>query len=750
MIALGILATAGGLEPVALGAEPPPVSQVRFVLILKATPPAPPRGVLLLKPLSGEEAAIKVEVSQSELSPVELPAESRWELSAELPGFWSPRQTIVVGHAGVPTVQRLVLWPMGKITGAVQASDRGQKLPKELSVATLAPRFPANGTDAPKGLLSCPVGDKGIWTCSLPSATFDLVISAPGFIPHYRWRVSVPAGKSLDLGAVVLKRGASIAGWAEVEGGVIAADSCVARLAPLQAAGGSPATALQVNATAMTSRVDKVGFFQLAGVAPGSYQLVIEQPGYAAAKVSPLQVFDLKETFIDRPLVLRRPLQLELQIIPPLDWLGKPWKLGVHRASDLDSGFKQVFSGQTDDEGRAEIPGQSPGRFLVNVADSLGNRLYSALDLKVESPADAKQTLEIKLITLQGTVSLGKEPIAATLWFGGHSGSLSVKMESDRDGRFHGVLPRAGLWEVEIAAAEPKLQVRTKAEVKAASSGRASLDIDLPNTHLFGRVLDDETSAPAAGAEIFVAFEKANDTLTADDKGLFDVHGLATGQAQLGASSKARTSDRVILFLGESQDVGPVELRLKSSKALSGKVLSRHGPVPGAWIEVFPLRPELMFGESARTDPDGSFTTQIPGKAEVVQVIVSPPGAALQAFAVPAGNDLANLQVSEDSGDLEVVVPWTLEELQAQNLSASIFQNGLVVPSGTLMRWARSHGEPANESPFRFPALAPGDYVVCVAPRTPIGMPGSPADSSAQCASGSLTAGSRLRLEVKR
>jgi len=572
----------------------------------------------------------------------------------------------------------------------------------------------------------------------------------PGFIAHDRWRAAVPVGKSLDLGTVVLKPGASVAGWAEVEGGPLDADSCVARLAPLQAAGGSPATALQVNATALVAKVGKEGFFQLTGVAPGRYQLVVEQPGFAPATLSPLEVFARKETFIDRPIVLRRPLQLELQVSPPVDWLGKSWKLEVHRASELSSGFREVFSGRADEHGLVVVPGQSPGRFLVNVADSLGNRLYAALDLKIDSPAEAKQTLEIKRITLQGKLSLGKEPLAATLWFGSHSGIVAVKMEADRDGHFQGVLPRAGLWELEIAAQDPKVHARTKVDVTAAASGRSSIDVDLPNTHLFGRVLEDETGAPVAGAEVSVVSEQANDLLITDPEGRFDTRGLATGLSQMGARSGSRTSDRMIVLLGESQDVGPMELRLKRSKALAGKVTSSRGPVAGAWVEVLPLRPEPLFGDSARTGPDGSFTTEIPGKTEMATVIVSAPGAALQAFVVPTGPDSPTLQVSEDSGNLEVVVPWNLQELQAQNLSVSILQNGLVLPSATLFRWASSHGGQSSGSPYRFPALAPGNYTVCVAQRSPMGMPGGQADPGAQCTNGDLAAGSQLKLELKR
>jgi hypothetical protein len=52
----------------------------------------------------------------------------------------------------------------------------------------------------------------------VPAATFDFVLSAEGFIPQYRWGLKVLAGKTTDLGTVELKRGASVAGWVEVEG----------------------------------------------------------------------------------------------------------------------------------------------------------------------------------------------------------------------------------------------------------------------------------------------------------------------------------------------------------------------------------------------------------------------------------------------------------------------------------------------------------------------------------------------------
>ncbi|MEA2694010.1 MAG: hypothetical protein QOJ16_3397, partial [Acidobacteriota bacterium] len=75
-----------------------------------------------------------------------------------------------------------------------------------------------------------------------------------------------------------------------------------------------------------------------------------------------------------------------------------------------------MYDGPADAQGLVTIPGQSPGQFKVYVYDSRENRLVTRqLDL---GPAEAHQAIDLKLLTLRGTLKLGKEPLAAKLWFG--------------------------------------------------------------------------------------------------------------------------------------------------------------------------------------------------------------------------------------------------------------------------------------------------------------------------------------------
>jgi hypothetical protein len=79
-------------------------------------------------------------------------------------------------------------------------------------------------------------------------------------------------------------------------------------------------------------------------------------------------------------------------------------------------------------------------------------------------------------------VKLGKDPLTATLWFGGRYGNSAVKMESGRDGKFHGILPHDGSWIVDVTSTDPNFSTRTKVEVESDGQDRLRAEIDLPAT----------------------------------------------------------------------------------------------------------------------------------------------------------------------------------------------------------------------------------------------------------------------------
>ncbi len=735
------------------------LSPVEFVLDPRASMPDGLAGKLTLRPVGRDGEPIVVDARVGTPARTVVLCSTTWEVTPEFPAVWGPRQTVAASSAGEPVKSRLALWPMGKIAGSVKLAEKGGRPPGTIRVTTLAPRVRNPPPQPPpKGQMDCPVDAKGRWTCSLPAATYDLAFTAEGFSPEYRWGLQVLPGKVGEVGAIELKRGASVAGWVAVEEGAIDAGSCRARLTPLLGPGNGGQIAEKIQRTTVEARVAKDGFFQFGAVPPGTYSLEVRQKGFAPGTVLPIEVYPRSETLLREPVTLKRPFQLELAISPPLDWLDHRWKVEVSRVSSTAGTFRdETYHGLADEQGLVTVPGQAPGRFMLHVSDSRDNRLFAKI-LEL-GPAEARQTIDLKLLTVRGTIKLGTEPLAATLWFGGRFGSSNVELESDSEGKFHGVLPKDGWWIVDIHSPLPAFQLRTRAKVETVGRERGTVDIVLPATHLFGKVVMDDSGQPAPSADVSLSTDAASMSQRADETGSFDYRGLPAGTvyaAALLSSAKGEwTSDRVVFSIGEGEDHGPVELRLRKTRQISGLVQSPRGPVPGAGVAVVPFRPLVMFGDSVRTDLDGTFTGKVPAMIETAAAVVSAPGFALRAFALSVGEGPQTLSVSEEGGSLELRLPEKSSDAEKEdNVSLWIFQNGLPVPPDALYRWAVGHGNSPAE-PGRnvtIPAVAPGEYRACtVAQAVLVQWEASGwAAPLATCTTGHLSTGGTLRLDLSK
>jgi Carboxypeptidase regulatory-like domain len=746
----------GLLVPLAALAQAPPVRLTIELLPIGSSQAL--EGTLVLRPVGGKpESALRMAVHGPAPVAVEITPGAPWELLAEISGLWAPRRVLPAGTPGMEMLHRLPLWPVAKASGTVKV-EKGESRPRDLKLEIRAAGNRTTLRDVPASQVSCPVADNASWSCELPAAALDVVLSAEGFIPHYLWGVPFKAGEELPFGKVELKRGASVVGWVTVEEGSLAPD-CRVRLSPLVAPGGLRDPAIEkIKRLTLEAAVNERGFFQIAGVPSGSYLLEAEQPGFANARMSPLEIWAKSEISLQQPLVLRRPLNIELQIVPSVDWIGKAWKVRVARGSDFSAGFDPapVYEGPADEQGRMTLRGQAPGRFWILVSDSANNLLYNDFDVPIQEAGDARRIIEIGAVSVRGRVLFGKEPIAATLWFGGRSGAVRVEMESDEEGSFEGMLPRDGAWRVYVRSADDEVEASTKVSIEANEKGRASVTVSLPDTHLFGRVVDEQ-SKPVAGASVEVETGQDGLQVWTDAQGKFQVRGLPPGlltaAAELDRPSGSASSEPAQVLVAEGQPTGPVELRLRRSKPFVGQVVSSRGPVPGASVEIFPRRPAGFFGSSSRTGLDGSFSAQIPEPTETVVAVVSAPGHALKAFEVEATGAPVTLSVPSVGGGLEVTVPDIAETMKAGDLLL-VFQDGRSVPFATLRQWALGHGvsfyTPGPPGQLHYPNLAPGEYRVCIIPNTavPDWEVSSWIDRAGRCASGRLESSETLRLEL--
>lgn len=552
----------------------------------------------------------------------------------------------------------------------------------------------------------------------------------------------------LGMAGLPSERGASVAGWLAVEEGPIEPGRCVVRLAPWNPGGADPAVAAATEQKAHETAVGRDGFFQLKGIPAGVYVLEARQPGFSPARVAPLRIGFQAETFLEEPIVLRRPLELAIEVAPPLDWLGHPWRARVIREEESGGSPNPiVFEGAVGKSGILRVPDQTPGFFRVSILDSTGNAL-AASEVSLPAGGSPPLRIEIDLVTVEGSVRLGQEPLAADLWFGGRSGAVRVGMTSDPEGRFQGVLPNGGDWKVDVQASKPRLRSAYRVDVRPDRTGRADVEIALPDTRIFGSVLDEQ-GKPVPSADILFMSERVEAMDVSDALGGFELRGLPEGRAWLAASQDGHGSARVEADLVDGRAIGPIQLRFLSMRRLNGRVLSPAGPVPGARITVMATVPPVG-GGFALSEPDGSFEIEVPEVTQRITAVVAAPGYALRAFDAAMGAPVS-LPVSAEQGELEIRLGLSTEEILRRDLRVAVYQNGLEILPNTLREWSQHQGRPWPSSlsgpmALRIPALAPGAYRICLVPLRLQNEP--PASSATACDSGTLFAGSTLVLQI--
>jgi len=507
------------------------------------------------------------------------------------------------------------------------------------------------------------------------------------------------------------------------------------------------------------SAVDPRGFFQVVGIPAGTYVLEVTQPGMAPSRVFPVTVREDSETVLVAPVVLRRPITVTLRIDPPADDLGQPWRISWTPASDAGGRIDATrpVEATVDPEGVARFTNQTPGVFAVRIEDSTGDGFHFDPSFSVRDALDADRRIEIPMVTAFGRISLGGEPLGgASLWFGGRHGGVSVETQTDEDGQFTETLPNGGRWRVQIEADEPTVRVRVEVEVEPDRNGYAELDVELPDTELFGTVVDGAGNL-VADARVGLQSTTGSASAQSDADGGFSIRGFDPGPVRVSARKSVRrssfASDSLLAVVVEGAPYGPSRLRLFGSRHVEGRVTGASGePIAGATLQVSTSSPaDALFIETARTGIEGRFTVRVREGVERLKVIVLALGYPLSVREVSAGERL-DLQLESAGGNLAIDV----SDLDAGEDGALLVRkDDLVVPLGLLWQWARAHGQLLDPAAglMAIPAMPPARYSVCVSDSqravTSVA-PGEKGDAhGSACADGFLAPSSTLLLSVE-
>ncbi|HEX5760529.1 MAG TPA: carboxypeptidase-like regulatory domain-containing protein [Thermoanaerobaculia bacterium] len=748
---LGLLLVLGGLmlSPAAAAQDssaPAPAVPVRVTLASPTGAPLVGEGHVVFLGVGSEPPRVYA-VKLPAAAAAQLPAGSQWTVRADFPGYFAPTSLLRVPESPIsPIGLTVALRPASLLTGTFSLKEADDKPPERLEVRFEPARDGSSrAKEAPAGGGVCATSPERKWRCTVPAGRLDIALHPGGFVPHYLWRVPVTAGETKSLGNLVLRRGASVAGWVALEDGT-PPKVCTVRLQPAEAPSQSNDPVLRLlRQAAIEVPCQPGGFFQFVGVAAGSYALVAES-GRARAALSPLEVWNGAESRLASPLVLKLPVDFALELAPATDWMGRPWRVEVRRASDYRSGWEEPpIRAAPRADGRVPLPAQLPGRFSVTVYDWAGNAVFSDSFVELSEPTQA-YFIPLALLWLEGSVRLGDEPLQGRLFFGGRSGATKITMESDADGRFEGPLPKDGRWPVDIESDKPFLKTSALAQVKR-DGNEASVTIELPGTRVQGRVVDPAGN-PAARAYVTLTSLAGPVSTESDAKGEFEFRAFPEGTIALSAERSAggggREQSETQTFEAAADAVhGLVVLALQRNVAVRGRVLAATGPVIGAMVYAWPTSGGSGSVSTVRTRPDGSFELKLPERTSAMHVVVSPPGGKLKAYEVRlAGAEEVVLPIGTEGGELLVDLGKRDPEVFA------MWQDEIGIPFGVLATWTLGNGVPFMDgSRVRLPQLAAGFYTVCSGPPEVAG-DDTTWKARARCASGYLAAGSALELRL--
>lgn len=650
-----------------------------------------------------------------------LPEEHRWVLTVDAPGYWI-RGPI---PAGTPSVE---MFPAGRLNGSA-AFPKGTPSPESIVVRFHPATDSGHSTDATfdgmEGESACPIRD-GSFTCELPAGLLDFSLRARGHVSIYRWGQRVVQRSTVLVGRLTFRPGASLVGQVtSPDRSAPKPGACRVRIEPGVWSPKLPATAPALSSTT----VDDRGFFHLEMIPPGKWDLVVQQEGFAPVR-QPVSILEGAEAALIMPVVISRPVRLEVLLDPPQDPEGKPWRVQLtemngDRIGDMTTDTPASLSGMWVRENLG-----ASGKYLVQVLTGSRQRWWA--DDVPFSPEGTpfKKRVFLNVEPVSDRITLGGKPLQGQIVFGKERRSVSVTIQSDEEGKFSGFLPRLGKWPIAVMAEVPTIRREFDVDVRRGENGRGVVEIALADRALHGEIVTEDGSLVPKAILTVRTVGRREHVQHNVEGGIFRFDGLEPGDYLLSADGPGLTSDDVQSTLPAEADPAPARIVLRKRGVLQLQLVSPNEVgVIGAAVWVIEGLSSSKSSYMKATDAAGRVWFYVSPTIDRQCVAVLAPQYAFRLVSLPVTAEEQTIQATPGGGTL------TLEYATPSDKGYPLLQHGgcTVTPS-LLSIIARRRPETTVEN------LEPGQYELCIRSNA------NPSDPNAPCAQGWLAPFGRLNL----
>jgi hypothetical protein len=346
------------------------------------------------------------------------------------------------------------------------------------------------------------------------------------------------------------------------------------------------------------------------------------------------------------------PATFSIRVSPAADPRAGGWQIQLLEESA--DGRKPVDEGPLRADGTWETHAiRRGGRYRVRVATAAGEGWYADAEPFEWDGSTEPREVRLGSSAFRATLILGKKRLSARATFTDRDGLVSVPFSTRTDGRFEGVLPRDGWWNVTVASDRPHFQTTFDVKVDPVFRDGTPPDVEvrIASRTIHGEIVDLRNErVPVASLSVsgFQEPMKVEGGWFTWDKifdGWMSVHASRRGPTGLEMSPRA-----IVRVEGGWVEPGFVALEIRPTYTLRGRaVLPSGDPAPGTRIRL--LSPSY---ERRVAPADGRFQMTIRGGGENACLLVVDPSKAARLVPVPASETEQEVPVAVAPGTLSL------------------------------------------------------------------------------------------------